>query len=98
MGFTITSAFKWWARECPTRVALSFDGEEVTYAELHAWASRIAAHLIECGIRPGDRVGMVGVNCLEYAVLLLGTMLAGGISAPLSFRSSARELRRALKI
>lgn len=98
MGFTITSAFKWWARECPTRVALSFDGEEVTYAELHAWASRIGAHLIECGVRPGDRVGMVGVNCLEYAVLLLGTMLAGGISAPLSFRSSARELRRALKI
>jgi fatty-acyl-CoA synthase len=96
VGFTITSAFKWWVRECPNRLALDYDGEEVSYAELHAWASRVAAHLIAAGIKSGDRVSAFGTNSLEYAVLLLGTMLAGGTSAPVSFRSSVRELRSAL--
>ena len=96
VGFTITSAFKWWVRECiQTALALDYDGEEVSYAELYAWASRVAAHLVESGVKPGDRISIFGTNSLEYAVLLLGTMLAGGISAPLSFRSSVRELRRA---
>jgi fatty-acyl-CoA synthase len=96
LAFTITSAFRWWVRECPDRLALDFDGEEITYAELYAWASRVADHLRACGIAPGERVSAYGTNCLEYAVLILGTMLAGAISAPVSFRSSVRELKRFL--
>jgi fatty-acyl-CoA synthase len=83
-------------RECPDRLALDYDGEEVSFAELHAWASRVAGHLIASGIRPGDRVCSYGTNSLEYAVLLLGNMLAGAISAPVSFRSSVREVKRFL--
>lgn len=96
MAFTITSAFKWWVREHPNRVALDYDGEEVTYAELYAWSSRVSAQLIESGVRPGDRVSAFAINSLEYAVLIVGIMLAGGINAPLSFRSSVRELKRAM--
>lgn len=96
MAFTITSAFNWWSRECPDRLALDYDGEQVTYAELHAWASRVGADLIARGIKPGDRVSIFATNSLEYAVLLLGIMLAGGISAPVSFRASVRELKRIL--
>ena len=96
MGFTVTSAFKWWVRDHPGRLALDYDGEEVTYAELYAWAARVAANLVESGVKPGDRVSAFGINSLEYAVLILGVMLAGGITAPLSFRSSVRELKRGL--
>lgn len=96
MAFTITSAFRWWMRECPDRLALDYDGEEVSFAELYAWASRVAGHLIASGIEPGDRVCSYGTNSLEYAVLLLGNMLAGAVSAPVSFRSSVRELKRFL--
>jgi fatty-acyl-CoA synthase len=96
LAFTITSAFRWWARDCPDRLALDFDGEEVTYAQLHAWASRVGAYLIASGVKPGDRVCAYATNSLEYAVLLLGTMLARAISAPVSFRSSVRELKRSL--
>lgn len=96
MAFTISSAFRWWSRESPDRLALDYDGEEITYAQLYAWAARVAAQLIASGLKPGERVSACAVNSLEYAVLLLGTMLAGGISAPVSFRASLRELKRIL--
>jgi fatty-acyl-CoA synthase len=98
VAFTITSAFRWWVWEHPGRLALDYDGEEITYAALFDWAFRIAAHLREAGVRPGDRVSAYAANSVEYAVLLLGNMLCGGISAPVSFRSSVRELQQALGV
>jgi fatty-acyl-CoA synthase len=96
VAFTVTNAFKWWVREHPGRLAIDHDGEEVSYSQLHDWATRVAMDLIESGIKPGDRVSAFGTNSLEYAVLIVATMLAGGISAPVSFRSSVRELNRSL--
>ncbi|WP_157220704.1 class I adenylate-forming enzyme family protein [Flavisphingomonas formosensis] len=96
MSFTLTNAIRWWVREHPTRVALDFDGEELSYAGLYEWAARVAAALIADGVKPGDRVSIVAANTLDYAVLIVAIMLAGGIHAPLSFRSSARELRQSL--
>jgi fatty-acyl-CoA synthase len=96
VAFTITSAFKWWVREHPGRLAIDYDGEEITYSQLYEWATRVAADIQAHGVNPGDRVSAFGTNSLEYAVLIVATMLAGAISAPVSFRSSARELKRSL--
>jgi fatty-acyl-CoA synthase len=98
MSFTVTSALKWWVREHPQRVALDYDGEAVTFRELYDWGARVAARLIELGVERGDRVSAFGFNSLEYAVLLIGALLAGAVSAPVSFRSSPRELSRALAL
>src|ERR1700761_7474327 len=92
--FTVSRALKWWVWEHPERLAINYDGEEITYAELYAWSSRVAAKLRTSGVQPGQRVSAFAANSLEYAVLLLGVMLAGGISAPVSFRCTPRELRR----
>jgi fatty-acyl-CoA synthase len=96
VAFTITSAFKWWVREHPDRLAIDYDREEISYSQLYEWATRVAADLHAHGVNPGDRVSAFATNSLEYAVLLVATMLAGAISAPVSFRSSARELKRSL--
>src|ERR1700756_826800 len=96
--FTITRALKWWVWEHPQRLALDYDGEEITYAELYAWSSRIARSLMERGINPGDRVSTFGANSLEYAALIIGIMLARGSTAPISFRSTTRELKRTLDV
>jgi fatty-acyl-CoA synthase len=96
LAFTVTSAFKWWVREHPERLAIDYDGEEITYSQLYAWATRVAADLSAHDIKPGDRVSAFGTNSLEYAVLIVATMLMGATSAPVSFRSSARELKRNL--
>lgn len=98
MAFTVSRAFKWWSIDRPDRVALDYEGEEITYAQLYAWGTRVAAWLSEQGLKPGDRVSTVAANSLDYAVLIVGIMLAGGINAPLTFRASPRELRRSLDL
>lgn len=98
MAFTVERALKWWARDKPEALALHYDGETLTFGELYAWASRVAAFLGEQGVRPGDRVAMVGANSLDYAVLIVGTVLSGAIANPLSFRASARDLAKSFGI
>jgi len=97
MAFTLASALKWWARDCPDRIALSVDDRAVSYAQLYAWSARIGAQLGASGAKPGDRIVIVGPNSMEYALLEFGVMRMGGISAPLAFRSTARELREAMQ-
>jgi fatty-acyl-CoA synthase len=98
MAFTVSRAFQWWSIDRPDRVALDYEGEPVTYAQLYAWGARVAGWLAEQGLRPGDRVSTVAANSLDYAALIVGIMLAGGINAPLTFRASPRELRRSLDL
>ncbi|MBL8546444.1 MAG: acyl--CoA ligase [Hyphomonadaceae bacterium] len=97
-GFTITRALQWWRREHPERIAVHYEGDEVSFAELYDWAARIADHLRTNGVKPGDRVSGFAENSLDYAALIIGIVLAGAIHAPISFRSSARELRRTLDV
>ena len=96
MSFTVSRAIQWWAWDKPDRHALNYEGEVITFAELYAWGSRVAAWLARQGVAPGDRVMMVGENSLEYAMLIIGTTFAGAISAPVTFRSSQRELQKSL--
>lgn len=95
MSFTVLSALRWWSRECPEQLALSVDDEPVTFGELYRWSERVGSHLSDLGVRAGDRVSIVGVNSLDYAVLAFGLVQIGAIGAPLSFRSTAKELRDA---
>lgn len=98
MGFTVSRAIKWWSIDRPDRIALEYEGEPLSYAELYAWALRVAAALRSQGVKPGDRVSTVAANSLDYAVLIVGIVLAGAIHAPLTFRASARDLRRSLDL
>src|SRR5690606_41647530 len=92
MAFTICSALRWWAGECPNQTALSVADEPLPFAELWSWAGRTADYLAKSGVRPGDRVAAVAMNSLEYAVLAFGLMRAGALATPLSFRSTAHEI------
>lgn len=95
MGFNVLSALRWWSRECPKRTSLSVDDQPISFGELYDWSARVGAHLQRLGVQPGDRVSVVAVNSLEYAVLAFGLVHIGAIGAPLSFRSTASELRSA---
>ncbi|MCA8894249.1 MAG: AMP-binding protein [Amphiplicatus sp.] len=97
MSFTVTNALRWWAREAPDRIALSVEDEPLTYGALLDWASHVAARLLRAGLEKGDRVAITAVNSMEYAVLEVAIVLAGGVIAPLSFRSSPQELRKSFE-
>lgn len=92
MSGTVVDALTWWARTQPDQVAIDFDGEEVTYRELSTWADGVAADLRAADVVAGDRVGIVGVNSLEWCVAALGALKLGAIVTPFNHRMVAREL------
>ena len=60
------------ARRTPRAVALSWDGGAATYAELDAWAGRLARAMARRGVRRGSRVGV----CLERSARRVAALLA----------------------
>jgi len=85
------------ARRFPDKVALRFQDERLTYAELEHRSNQLAHALLATGVQPGDRVALLAFNCLEYAIVTQGVAKAGAILVPLNFRLVARELRTVLR-
>lgn len=67
-----------------------------TYAELAEQTNRYANGLLARGVVPGDRVGMLLTNSLEYWAVYLAVTRIGAIAVRLNWRLTADELRYAL--
>ncbi|HEX3130209.1 MAG TPA: amino acid adenylation domain-containing protein, partial [Thermoanaerobaculia bacterium] len=67
-------------RRTPDAVAVSFEGEELTYAELWEQAGGVAAWL---GDRPDELVGISMERSLELVVGLVGILRAGAAYVPI---------------
>lgn len=69
------------------------DGErELSYAELDARSSSLAAVLVDRGVQPGDRVGLVLEKSLEAVVAIYGVLKAGAAYVPLDDQAPVRRL------
>ena len=90
----VTDSVSYWARRSPDRAAIVFDGADtVDYAALERWTDSAAVHLAAAGLRPGDRVGIIGDNSLEWVVSAIGALKTGGVVVPLNNRFTSEELR-----
>src|SRR5262245_56641960 len=69
------------------------DGPEVTYGQLQQQIEAVATSLREAGVQPGDPIGIVLGNSLEYLVAFLATTWARGIAAPLNPGYKVEEFR-----
>jgi fatty-acyl-CoA synthase len=56
------------------------DGRRQTYRELEDRANRLANGFLNLGLRKGDHVAMLAVNCLEYMEYQLATAKIGIVS------------------
>ena len=93
MSGTVIDALTFWARMKPEHTAINFQGETISYRELESWADGVAHDLRARGVDPGDRVSLLGVNSLEWAVAALGAWKIGAIVAPFNNRMVATELK-----
>jgi acyl-CoA synthetase (AMP-forming)/AMP-acid ligase II len=83
----------------PDREALVYvdhpgTGEErrLTYAELDAAANRVAHHLLDAGIAPGEHLGLHLYNGVEYLQTVLGCLKARIVPVNVNYRYVADEL------
>jgi amino acid adenylation domain-containing protein len=67
----------------PDAVAVSFEGQQLTYQELNARANQLAHYLQRLDVRPGALVGVCVERSLEMVIGLLGILKAGGAYVPL---------------
>ena len=62
----------------PEKVALNFDGQQLTYYQLNQRANMLALTLRDKGIRPNEVVGVMVERSLEMVVGLLAVLKSGG--------------------
>jgi O-succinylbenzoic acid--CoA ligase len=79
------------------RTALTSDIQKLTFAECSERIGKIARGLRESGIRTGDRLALLGVNSVEYVLVLLGVIHAGAVACPLSVRLPAEAVKHQLE-
>jgi len=76
----------------PDKLALRFEGETFTYAQLNARIEAAAKALkSEYGIGRGDRVAILSLNRPDYLVLLYACARLGAMMVPLNFRLAVAE-------
>ncbi|HEX2225105.1 MAG TPA: amino acid adenylation domain-containing protein, partial [Thermoanaerobaculia bacterium] len=80
------------AERTPQAVAVSFEGESLTYRELVSRARRLAWHLLDLGVQPDGRVGVLLERSPEMSVALLGILQAGAAYVPLDPTHPAERL------
>ncbi|PTT20852.1 long-chain fatty acid--CoA ligase [Acidovorax sp. HMWF029] len=79
------------------RVAYSFMGKEVTYAQTDSLSSAFAAYLQGLGLVKGDRVAIMMPNVPQYPVAVAAVLRAGFVVVNVNPLYTPRELEHQLK-
>ncbi|MBT9511901.1 MAG: long-chain-fatty-acid--CoA ligase [Acidovorax sp.] len=79
------------------RVAYSFMGKDVTYAQTDSLSSAFAAYLQSLGLVKGDRVAIMMPNVPQYPVTVAAVLRAGFVVVNVNPLYTPRELEHQLK-
>ncbi len=77
----------------PNRPAVSENGIPLSYAELNEKAGRVAAKLVEMGLKPGEHVGLCAPNSADWLIFYFGVLKAGAVAVTLSSLLTPDEFR-----
>jgi non-ribosomal peptide synthetase component F len=73
--------------------AVVTDGVTLSYRELDCRANQVARHLIDKGIQPGDRVGLLFEKSAETYIAMLAVMKVNAAYVPLDAAFPAERVR-----
>ena len=71
---------------------------EITWHVFNEKAHRFANLLISRGIKKGDKVAILLMNCLEWLPIYFGILKAGALAVPLNFRYAADEIKYCVEL
>jgi acyl-CoA synthetase (AMP-forming)/AMP-acid ligase II len=66
--------------------------KELTWKEFDDRANRFANLLMSKGVKKGDKVAILLMNCIDWLPIYFGTLKTGAIAVPLNFRYTAEEI------
>jgi fatty-acyl-CoA synthase len=74
------------------RTAVVCENDRFTYAQLADRAARLGGALKKAGVKPGDRVSFLSMNCHRLLEAYYGVLEAGAVLLPLNVRLASQEL------
>jgi long-chain acyl-CoA synthetase len=95
MSANVGSFLHRWAQQDPDRTGIVDSGRDdlaFSYRELDRQASRVAAHLRERGLGPGDRIAICTANGLDFVAAWFGAVYAGCTTLPIPVMSTVHEI------
>ncbi|KAG7160226.1 Long-chain fatty acid transport protein 1-like [Homarus americanus] len=85
-------------RRNPNKVALIFEGQEWTFAQIDEYSNRVGNFLVEQGYKHGDTVALFMQNCPEYVCIWLGCAKVGLVPALINFNLRLVPLKHSVQI
>jgi len=71
---------------------------DMTWRVFDEKANRLANLLLKRGIKKGEKVAILLMNCLEWLPIYFGILKAGAVAVPLNFRYTAEEIKYCLDL
>ncbi len=71
---------------------------EMTWKEFDVKANRFANLLMTRGIKKGDKVAILLMNCLEWLPIYFGILKTGALAVPMNYRYAADEIKYCLDL
>ena len=71
---------------------------EITWHVFDEKANRFAQLLMSRGVKKGDKVAILLMNCLEWLPIYFGVLKTGALAVPMNFRYSAEEIEYCLDL
>ena len=72
--------------------------KQMTWGEFDIKANRFANLLLTRGIKKGDKVAILLMNCLEWLPIYFGILKTGALAVPLNYRYDAEEIHHCLTL
>jgi acyl-CoA synthetase (AMP-forming)/AMP-acid ligase II len=72
--------------------------KELTWRAFDDRANQFANLLIGRGVKRGDKVGILLMNCIEWLPIYFGVLKTGALVVPINFRYSADEIKYGLDL
>ncbi len=71
---------------------------EITWSVFDEKANRVANMLLSRGVKKGQKVAILLMNCLEWLPIYFGVLKAGAVAVPLNFRYTADEIKYCVEL
>ncbi|MBR1739663.1 MAG: acyl--CoA ligase [Ruminococcus sp.] len=71
---------------------------EITWQVFNEKANRFANLLLSRGVKKGDKIGILLMNCLEWLPIYFGALKSGALAVPLNFRYAPDEIKYCVEL